>query len=208
MKKLLLVLAGLLISSIAHAQVPVQLCTNMTSGGQTTCAPISASNPFPVSVGTSSITGTFLVANGGTGSTSQTTNGVAYYNGTAITTGTSFVFTGTNIGIGTSTPISALAVNGVSTYYGTAPTCGTGCASVSANASNTHGNMTSNSSVSSVTLNFATTGVGVWSIPPDCVVSDSSTTAIADISAISTAALTVSFASALTAAKIYWHCSQ
>ena len=42
---------------------------------------------------------------GGTNATSQTTNGVNYYNGTSITSGTGFVYTGGNVGIGNIIPL-------------------------------------------------------------------------------------------------------
>ena len=41
------------------------------------------------------------IAHGGTNNTAQTTNGVNYYNGTSITSGTGFVYTGGQVGIGT-----------------------------------------------------------------------------------------------------------
>ena len=55
-------------------------------------------------IGTASISGVIPIANGGTNTSSQTTNGVAYFDGTEITTGTSFVYTGGNVGIGTTSP--------------------------------------------------------------------------------------------------------
>lgn len=115
---------------------------------------------------------------------------------------------GGNVGIGTVSPISILSINGVVTYYGTAPTCGTGCASITSGSTNTRGSMVSSSSVSSVTLTFASTGSGVWSTNPFCTISDNNSTAVADISAVSTSALTVSLASALSAVTIYYHCDQ
>ena len=48
------------------------------------------------------------IAYGGTNSTAQTTNGVNYYNGTSITSGSGFVYTGGQVGIGTSTPTATL----------------------------------------------------------------------------------------------------
>lgn len=154
-----------------------------------------------VSIGTALPSSTLSVFGGGlaVGTYASTAN-------SAVGIG-SAVFSG-NVGIGTATPISALAINGVSTYYGTAPTCGTGCASIASGSTNTRGSMVSSSSVSSVTLNFATTGIGTWSTTPFCTISDSNSTAVADISALSTTALTVSLASALTAVTIYWHCDQ
>lgn len=113
-----------------------------------------------------------------------------------------------NVGIGTVSPISVLAINGVATYYGTAPTCGTGCSSITSGSNNARGSMVSNSSVSAVTLTFASSGAGTWMTTPVCVISDSNSTAVADISAVSTTILTVSLASALSAVTIYWHCEQ
>jgi len=56
--------------------------------------------------------GTLSIANGGTNATSQTTNGVNYFNGTSITSGTGLTFTGTNFGIGTTSPYAPLSVVG------------------------------------------------------------------------------------------------
>jgi hypothetical protein len=50
---------------------------------------------------TTGVTGVLPIANGGTNASSQTSNGVAYYSGSALTTGTGFVYNGTNVGIGT-----------------------------------------------------------------------------------------------------------
>lgn len=83
------------------------------------------------------------------------------------------------------------------------PTCGTGCASITTGSTDYRGSFTSSSSVSSVALNFSTTLL----YTPTCVISDSNTSAVADISSITSAALTVSTASALTAVKIYYICT-
>lgn len=117
---------------------------------------------------------------------------------------------GGSVGIGTTTPIgsSALTINGVTAFTGTAPTCGTGCASITASSTNARGSMVSSSSVSSITLNFATTGAGQYSTTPFCTISDSNSTAVSDISAVSSTALTVSLASALSAVTIYYICQQ
>ncbi len=64
------------------------------------------------SIGTSSITGTVAIGQGGTNATAQTTNGVNYFNGTNIPSGSAFTFNGTQVGIGTAVPTNALTVNG------------------------------------------------------------------------------------------------
>lgn len=58
---------------------------------------------------TSQVSGTLPTTNGGTGLTSFTANGVVYASSTsALATGSSLVFDGTNLGIGTSSPGSKL----------------------------------------------------------------------------------------------------
>ena len=49
---------------------------------------------------------------GGTNATSQSPNGVNYFNGTSITSGSGFVYSGTQVGIGTSTQTAALTLLG------------------------------------------------------------------------------------------------
>lgn len=60
--------------------------------------------------GTTLSVGTVSIGDGGTNATTQTTNGVNYYNGTSITSGTGLTFTGTNLGIATTTPGALLSV--------------------------------------------------------------------------------------------------
>ncbi len=60
---------------------------------------------------TSGVTGVLPIANGGTNASSQTTNGVNYFNGTSITSGTALTFNGTNLGIGTTAALSKLDVS-------------------------------------------------------------------------------------------------
>lgn len=74
------------------------------------------------------------------------------------------------------------------------PTCGTGCSSIAAGSSDQRMTVTTSASVSAITMNFGKT----WGETPVCVVSDASTSATSDISAISATAVTVSLASALT----------
>lgn len=55
--------------------------------------------------------GTVGIANGGTATTTGgVTNGVEYFNGTNFTNGSGFIFNGTNIGIGTTTPPEILTL--------------------------------------------------------------------------------------------------
>jgi hypothetical protein len=97
---------------------------------------------------------------------------------------------------------AAMTWGTVATGSGGTPTCGTGCASITAGSTDLRGSMVSGSSVSAVTLNFS----GTLASAPFCTISDSNTSATADISSISSSALTVSLASALTSVTIYWNC--
>lgn len=90
----------------------------------------------------------------------------------------------------------------VATGSGGTPTCGAGCASITAGSTDLRGSMVSGSSVSAITLNFSATLASA----PFCTISDSNTSAVADISSITTSTLTVSLASALTSVTIYWNC--
>lgn len=70
----------------------------------------SAGTGLTLSGSTFSITAPVSIALGGRNATSATTNGIDYYNGSAFTTSSSFVFDGTNLGIG-ATPQSVLTVS-------------------------------------------------------------------------------------------------
>ncbi len=82
------------------------------SGVTTFSAGTTGFTPNTATSGAVTLAGTLAIANGGTDATSQTTNGVNYYNGTSITSGTGFVYSGSQIGIGTSTPTAALTLLG------------------------------------------------------------------------------------------------
>jgi hypothetical protein len=59
------------------------------------------------------VAGTLLVTNGGTGtSTGGVINGIDYYNGSNLTNNSGFVYSGGNVGIGTSSPSQTLSVQG------------------------------------------------------------------------------------------------
>ncbi len=85
-----------------------------TLTGSTLASNVTASSLTSVGTITSGVwNGTGIgIGYGGTNATAQTTNGVNYYNGTSITSGTGFVYTGGQVGIGTSTPTAALTLLG------------------------------------------------------------------------------------------------
>jgi hypothetical protein len=62
-------------------------------------------------IGAGQLSGVVGISNGGTNAVSQTTGGVNYFDGNSITSGSRFVFDGTNVGIGTSTPQNVLEVS-------------------------------------------------------------------------------------------------
>lgn len=64
--------------------------------------------------------GAATIANGGTNATSQTTNGVNYFDGTRITSGTGLTFTGTAAGVASTTPFATLSVEGITSQTNTA----------------------------------------------------------------------------------------
>lgn len=120
----------------------------------------------------------------------------------------SITATGTDANVGISLVSKGtgnININGnLASIGGGAPTCGAGCSSITANSTNTRGSMVSGASVSAITVNWSTTLPNT----PFCVISDSNTSTVSDISAISTSAMTVNLASALSAVTIYWHCMQ
>ena len=63
------------------------------------------------SIGVNYLTGTLGIAQGGTGTSTQVTNGVSYFDGSRITNGTAFTFTGTNLGVGTTTPWGTISIS-------------------------------------------------------------------------------------------------
>ncbi|MDR3546804.1 MAG: DUF5011 domain-containing protein [Candidatus Pacebacteria bacterium] len=72
------------------------------------------------------------IANGGTGTTTGgVTNGVEYYNGATLTNGTGLTFTGTNLGIGSTTPAATLGVNGNEFINGNSTITGTVASNIS-----------------------------------------------------------------------------
>jgi hypothetical protein len=75
-------------------------------------------NGTTLTANTLNLTNALGTAYGGTGLTSFTANGVVYASSTsALATGSAFVFDGTNVGIGTSSPARPLHVASASTSY-------------------------------------------------------------------------------------------
>lgn len=72
---------------------------------------INHSTLFTTLVGLN-LTNQLTIANGGTNAAAQTSNGVNFFNGTAITSGTAFTFDGTHVGVGSTTPWAFLSVVG------------------------------------------------------------------------------------------------
>ena len=96
-----------------NATNPAGYITGITSGNVTTAlgyTPYNASNPSgylsTVSL-TANVTGTLPVGNGGTGATSLTSGYLVKGNGTSAVSASVVHDNGTNVGIGTSSPISA-----------------------------------------------------------------------------------------------------
>lgn len=119
-----------------------------------------------VTMGTASLTGTVAIAQGGTNATTQTTNGVSYYDGTKITSGTGLVYTGSNVGIGTTSPASLLSVNGgaaIGSYSGTTAAPSNGLivsGNVAIGTSTTSGALNVNGTVTATTFSGAHSGSG------------------------------------------------
>lgn len=101
------------------------------SGGSGTVTSVAASggatgltfsgSPITTS-GTLTLAGTLAIANGGTNNTTQVTNGVNYFDGTRIKSLSTFLFDGTNLGVG-ATPDSIFTVSNQTTIQ--APVSGT-----------------------------------------------------------------------------------
>ncbi|HVX90324.1 MAG TPA: tail fiber domain-containing protein [Candidatus Paceibacterota bacterium] len=102
---------GLLSLQQTYGSAQTGAITLATSSANTTTG-LSLSENITNSSGTftfaPTLSGTLNVANGGTNATSQTTSGVNYFDGTKITSGSSLVFDGTHLGVGTTSPTSRI----------------------------------------------------------------------------------------------------
>lgn len=121
---------------------------------------------------------------------------------TASSTGNEFQVTATSSGLAM---FAINALNGHITASSTGATpgissCGTGSPVMGASANDVVGSFTTGTSASACTITFAS----AYSSTPVVVVSDSNTSAVIDVSAISTTAFTISLASALSADTVYY----
>jgi hypothetical protein len=125
-------------SNVAAAVALSGDCT-ITNAGVITCTKTNGSSfgvfATAASINLASQVGVSVlpIANGGTNASGQTSNGVAYYNGSALTTGTGFIYNGTNVGIGTAVAYYPLDVNGTAratTFTGAHTGNGSGLTSI------------------------------------------------------------------------------
>lgn len=96
--------------------------TSFVNSGQTTLSSLGTGvvhagatgilSSSAVNLASSDVTGVTPILNGGTAATSQTTNGVNYFNGTSITSGSTFQFNGSAVMIGTTSPAGLFVVAG------------------------------------------------------------------------------------------------
>lgn len=176
--------------------------------------------------------GTLAQGVGGTGATSYGANRVIFQNAgnTAFSSLSTFVFNAQgNLGIGTSTPYATtsiqtntgtgdafvIATTSAKTIFGVdndghrfsggpAPTissCGTGTGTVVGD--DQSGDITTATAATSCTVTFSK----AYRNSPVCTVTDNSLVGFADVSSISTTAVTFGISSALTGGHLYYSCS-
>ena len=86
------------------------------TGNQESSATVNS--PLSFSAGALSL-GTVGITNGGTGTTTGgVSGGVSYYNGSIITNTAGFVYNGTNLGVGTTSPATTLGIQGNALFSG------------------------------------------------------------------------------------------
>ena len=181
--------------------------TNFDIGLVHASCPCTLANPSSITAGQS---GVIAIIQSATGSDTITTYGTDYVftNGapTLSTTASATDYYSYYVEDSTHIRMSFLPATANPSLAGSSgtPTCGTGCASITSGSTNARGSMVSSSSVTSATVNWS----GTLSYTPFCTISDSNTSAVMDISALTSSALTVSMASALSAVTIYWICVQ
>ncbi|MEJ0054017.1 MAG: tail fiber domain-containing protein [bacterium] len=108
-------------ASITNATTTNLFASNLTLGTLTGFLRATAGVVATALVNLASdVTGILPIANGGTGNPAGgTTNGVEYYDGLKLTNGSGFVFDGSHVGIGTTTPAFPFVLSGAnsSTTY-------------------------------------------------------------------------------------------
>lgn len=100
------------VSSIAQTYGTAQTGAITIATSSDTNVLLNVSNSSGAFTFAPSWTGNLAIARGGTATTTQVTNGVNFFDGTRITSGTKLTFTGTNLGISSTTPNYPLDVNG------------------------------------------------------------------------------------------------
>jgi hypothetical protein len=89
------------------------------------------------------------------------------------------------------------------------PVCGTNCSSITTGSTPVRGSFViASSAVNTAKILWTSSGSSVLSSTPFCTVSDNSTAAQIDISAVSTSSLTISLSTTLSSVTVYYHCLQ
>lgn len=89
------------------------------------------------------------------------------------------------------------------------PVCSTNCSSITAGSTPVRGSFViASSAVNTAKILWTSSGSSVLSSTPFCTVSDNSTAAQIDISAVSTSSLTISLSTTLSSVTVYYHCLQ
>ncbi len=235
-KKIITIISGfaiilfLLQSVTSHASVP-QPVTPVTGGGTGTSTVLS--NTFVWANASGTFTGTSTPSGGGSGSVTTSSAVTAKYfpywaNSTGGLNGTSSVYQASANDLtlastsdnglfsivnasntvvlqvasttNNSNVLTVVGHMGFATSSVSVSSCGTGSPTITG--SDDAFAVVTGSSASACTVTFATK----WVNPPVCVISDSNTSAVIDISAISSSSVTMSIASALSAVNIYGIC--
>lgn len=181
-----------------------QFFSAITASGGTTCGTPSGAYPFAL---TGNATSTLTQFNGGLTAFASSTIGSSGINGgSGLTVNGNATTTGNlQVGLGAVTSFTVDAV-GHQMTGGTSPTCSTSCSSVVGD-DNTF-IMTTGVSVSSATVNFASTWVNAvgTSISPVCIPTEGNGGTVAIDATTTPTSVTVTFLSALTTKNILIMC--